>query len=63
MRGELVCGFGVRRRGEERWGWKVMKLELGLIPTVGSELDLAVVSGGANVVDGDIVGGDEAREV
>lgn len=30
---------------------------------MGSELGLAVVSGGTNVVDGDIVGGDEAREV
>lgn len=62
MRGELVCGIGVRRRGDGRRGWKVMKLELGF-PTVGSELNLAVVSGGANVVDGDVVGGDEAREV
>lgn len=33
------------------------------IPTVGAELGLAVVGGGADVVDGDVASRDEAKEV
>lgn len=67
MRGELVCCIGVGRRGGERRDLEVVELDVvgdrGSIPTVDSELGLAVVGGGAHKVDGDVLGGDEAGEV
>lgn len=64
MRRELVLSkrvWSVERRDDE-----VMKVDvrdrIG-IPALDSELSLVVVDGGADEVDGDVVGGDDAGEV
>lgn len=66
MGGEFNRGIRVgRRRGKERGG-KVMEMDVSGgdgVPTVDTELRLAVVGGRGNVVDGDVVGGDEAGEL
>lgn len=66
MVGELGVGVGVGRgRGEGRC-WELVEVEVGggeRVPTMDTGLDLAVVGGGADVVNGDVVGGDEAGDV
>lgn len=66
VRRELVWRCVVRRRGGKRRDVKVMEMDVlnGVwVPTLDSDLGLAVVSGGTDEVDRNVVGGDEAGEV
>lgn len=66
MGGEFMRGIRIRRRVEEIWCWEFMEMNVGYrkrIPAMDTELGLAVMGGGANVVDWDVVGGDEAGEL
>lgn len=47
----------------ERNYWEFVEMYGRRAPPVEAELGLADVGGGADVVDGDVVGGDEAGEV
>ena len=59
-------GIQVRGRREKRRGRELVEFYFGLFKAVRvnePELGLVDVGGGAGVVDGDVVGGDEAGEV
>lgn len=66
MRGEFSGGVWVGR-GSEKWrGWEFVEVDVGdreWVPALDARLGLAAVGGGADVVDRDVVGGDETGEV
>lgn len=66
MRRKLIGGMGVGwRRGEGRDG-KIVEIDGGDgmgVPSLDSELGLTAVSGGADEVNREVVGGDKAGEV
>lgn len=64
--GKLGFRRGVGWKRGNRRDHEVVEMEVGelrRIPTMDAELGLAVVGGGADVMDGDVAGGDEAGEV
>lgn len=64
--GEFDGGARVWWRGGEGREREVMEMNVGSgvrVPSLGPELGLAVVGGGAHEVDGEAAGGKEAREV
>lgn len=66
LRRELGGGVRVGRRVGESRGGEFVEVEGGGgcgVPAVDAELGLADVGGGADEVDGEVVGGDEAGEV
>lgn len=66
MSGEFKGGIRIRRGVGKICCWEFMEMNIGFgkrIPAMDTKLGLAVMGGGADVVDGDVVGGDEAGEV
>lgn len=64
--GEFSGGVWVRWWGGKGREREVMEMDVGVgagVPSLGPELGLAVVVGGADVVYGESAGGEEAREV
>ncbi|KAI3694531.1 hypothetical protein L1987_77498 [Smallanthus sonchifolius] len=63
---EAYGGVGVGCMVRERGDRELVEVDVGgreRVPTVDAKLGLAGVSGGADEVDGEVVGGDEAGEV
>lgn len=66
MRREFVGGLWVGRRRSGGSYWVLVEVDGGDgvgIPSLDPELGLATVGGGADKVDGDVVGGDKAGEM